>query len=269
MYMIKIILCLVIAILSTGWYAYLHKKTHISLTFLYKDNLLNIALCCCCVLFLCTLLPLWLVSILGCLAVFGFFGLLFLIRFYRIPMLRGRNVHSAEDQLLSPADGNIIYIKRVESGEVPCSVKNCRTATLHEVMQTGIMTGPVWMIGINMTPFDVHRNAAPLSGKIILNHHINGQFASLKDKNALGINERNSMVIDHNGKLVGVVQTASRLVRRIVSYKQEEDMLEKGEWFGMIQFGSQVDLIIPAEWEVNVKLGQQVYTKETIIATIR
>jgi len=265
----KILICILIAALSTLWYAYLHKKTNISLRFLYKDNLLNIALCCGCVLLFWTLLPTWLVAILGVIAVFGFFGLLFVIRFYRIPLLRGRNIQTTDEELLSPADGNIIYIKRVESGEVPCSVKNCRTATLNEVMQTGIMQGPVWMIGINMTPFDVHRNAAPLSGKIILNKHINGQFASLKDENALGINERNSMVIDHNGQLVGVIQTASRLVRRIVTNKNEGEIVNKGEWFGMIKFGSQVDLIIPATWKVNVQLGQQVYTKETIIAEIQ
>lgn len=267
--MMKILICLLIAALSSGWYAYLHKKTNISLRFLYKDNVLNIVLCCACVLGFWTFLPLWLVAVLGCVAVLGFFGLLFVIRFYRIPLLRGRNIHPTEEQLFSPADGNIIYIKRVESGEVPCSVKNCRVATLHEVMQSGIMSGPVWMIGINMTPFDVHRNAAPISGKIVLNKHINGQFASLKDENALGINERNTMVIDYNGAMVGVVQTASRLVRCIVSYKKEGDEIEKGEWFGMIRFGSQVDLIIPVTWKVNVQLGQQVYAKETIIAMIQ
>ena len=265
----RIFVCLMIAVVSTVWYLYLHKKTHISLQFLYKDNVLNIILSCGCLLALWAILPIWLVIILGVIAVFVFFGVLFVVRFYRIPLFRGKSVHSTDEQLLSPADGNIIYIKRIESGNVPCSVKNCRIATLHEVMQTGIMNGPVWMIGINMTPFDVHRNAAPLSGKIIVNHHINGQFASLKDENALGINERNSIVINHGGSLVGVIQTASRLVRRIVTYKKEGESLEKGEWFGMIRFGSQVDLIIPADWEVNVKLGQQVYVKETIIATIK
>lgn len=267
--MLKIIICLIIAILSTAWYAYLHKKTHISLNFLYKDNILNIVLCWACVLALWSLLPIWMVSILGCFAILGFFSLLFVIRFYRIPLCRGRNIQSTDQQLLSPADGNIIYIKRVERGDVPCSVKNCRTATLYEVMQTGLMDTPVWMIGINMTPFDVHRNAAPLTGKIVLNHHINGQFSSLKDENALGVNERNAIVIDHNGALIGIVQTASRLVRRIVTFMKEGDVIKKGDWLGMIKFGSQVDLIIPAEWNVNVTIGQQVYTKETIIATIR
>lgn len=261
--------CLVIVALSTIWYAYLHKKTHISLRFLYKDNLLNISICCVLVLTLSQFVSLWIAGVLGIIAVFVCFSILFLIRFYRIPFMRGRKVHSSEDELLSPADGNVIYIKRVEGGEVPCAVKNCRTATLNEVMQTGIINNPVWMIGINMTPFDVHRNASPLSGTIVLNHHINGQFASLKDKNALGINERNTMVINHNGHLVGIIQTASRLVRRIVTYKKEGEIISKGEWLGMIRFGSQVDLIIPAEWEVNVKLGEQVYTKETIIARIK
>ncbi|MDO4190568.1 MAG: phosphatidylserine decarboxylase [Bacteroidales bacterium] len=202
-------------------------------------------------------------------AVLGYFALLFGIRFYRIPFLRGRHLQLTENDVLSPADGNVIYIKRIESGQVPCAVKNAREATLHEVMQTEMMEGPCWMIGINMTPFDVHRNAAPLAGEIVLNHHVNGEFVSLKDENALGRNERNTIVINHDGALVGVVQTASRLVRRIDTYKKEGDTVRRGEWFGMIRFGSQVDVIIPASWQVSVELGQQIYCKETLIAKIQ
>ena len=66
---------------------------------------------------------------------------------------------------------------------------------------------------------------------------------------------------------VGIVQTASKLVRRIDSYVNEGDAITRGTWFGMIRFGSQVDLIIPATCEVAVNLGDQIYAMKTVIAT--
>jgi phosphatidylserine decarboxylase len=170
------------------------------------------------------------------------------------------------DGIVSPADGKIIYIKRIDSGEIPISVKNGRKATLSEFANTGILDYPCWLIGINMTPFDVHRNCAPVDGRIILNRHYDGEFLSLKHQDALARNERNTIVIENPKGKIGVVQTASRLVRRIVTYKSEGESVSKGEWFGMIKFGSQVDLIIPAYCKVNVNLKQQVYAMNTLMA---
>lgn len=175
----------------------------------------------------------------------------------------------ADNQIISSADGRVIYIKKIASGEVPVSVKNGRKATLTEITKTGILDYPCWLIGIEMTPFDVHRNGAPVDGKIILNHHIDGEFRSLKDSEALAHNERNTMVFQmENGMKVGIVQTASRMVRRIVTYVQEGEGVKKGDWVGMIKFGSQVDMIIPASSKVCVELGQQVYVQETVIAEL-
>ena len=124
----------------------------------------------------------------------------------------------------------------------------------------------VEIIGINMTPFDVHRNCSPVDGKIIFNKHINGSYLSLKNKNALKMNERNSVLLDTEKGMIGVVQTASRMVRRIVTYKQEGDFLKQGEWFGMIKFGSQVDVIMPADCILHVNIKQQVYARKTVLA---
>ena len=148
------------------------------------------------------------------------------------------------------------------------SVKNGVTAKLDEFLNTGIMDYPCWIIGINMTPFDVHKNCAPLDGEIILNKHYDGDFLSLKNENALIRNERNTIILDTKIGKIGVVQTASRLVRRIVTYKKEGESLSKGEWFGMIKFGSQVDLILPATCKINVQIKEQVYAKKTIISKI-
>jgi len=263
----EIIYLIFIGTYSTLLYLYLHKKTHISLSYLYKDNVINIIL-----------------SSLGFYYLRNFFDsvfflnlsaivvivpticvLLTMLRFYRIPL---RKTNTSPAGIVSPADGNIIYITKVEAGNIPISVKNGISAKLSEFANTGILDYPCWLIGINMTPFDVHKNCAPVDGKIILNKHFDGEFLSLKHEEALLRNERNTIVIDSKIGKIGIVQTASRLVRRIVTYKNEGEHLKKGEWFGMIKFGSQVDLIIPAECKLKVNLRQQVYAKKTLIANL-
>ena len=250
---------------STALYWLLQKKTRVSLHYLYKDNLLVILLSF--ILLNFTILtvvtnPIIAISfILISVPMLAF--LITIVRFYRSPI---RKVNNEDDGIVSPADGNIIYIKQIEQGEEPISVKNGKEATLFEFANTGVIDRPCWLIGINMTPFDVHKNCAPVEGKIVLIKHFNGEFLSLKHEEALRRNERNTIVIDTPKGRVGVVQTASRLVRRIISYKKENDFVTKGEWFGMIKFGSQVDLIIPASCKVMVAIGQQVYAKQTIIA---
>jgi phosphatidylserine decarboxylase len=118
-----------------------------------------------------------------------------------------------------------------------------------------------------MTPFDVHKNCAPVSGRIVLNKHINGEFLSLKHPEAILRNERNTLVIQtENNEYFGIIQTASKLVRRIDSYVKENDQITQGKWFGMIRFGSQVDLIIPKQYLPNVKVGQQIFAATSIIA---
>lgn len=262
MFMYEIILTAVTVFVSTVWFLLLHKKTRISLSHLYKDNLIVIALSLT-ALFL-SRLPMLMALALSTVCVFGFLGLLFVIRFYRYP-LRRRILD--DTSVVSPDDGNVIYIKKIESGQIPMSVKNGVSASLDEF--SGIeLTCPCWIIGINMTPFDVHRNSCPISGKIIMSHHIDGVFKSLKDPDAYGVNERNSTVFDNGKFKVGVVQTASRLVRRIVSYRQQGDVVNQGDWFGMIKFGSQVDVIIPCSSEIKVYVGEQVYTRKTILAKV-
>lgn len=259
-----IILLALTAAESCLMYVYLHRKTRISLSYLYKDNLLVIACAGAAAYFAHGA---WGFVPAGFLALFAVpaIGLIFtMIRFFRFPL---RKVSAEPGAYVSPADGNIIYIKKIESGEVPLAVKNGVEASLTEFANTGLIECPRIMVGINMTPFDVHRNCAPCEGKVLLNKHFDGEFLSLKDPRAFARNERNSIVIETpDGEKVGVVQTASKLVRRIVTYKREGDPVSRGEWIGMIRFGSQVDLILPADAEIDVKLGQQVYCKKTVIA---
>lgn len=88
----------------------------------------------------------------------------------------------------------------------------------------------------------------------------------MKDEASQFENERNTWVIANNEVKVGVVQIASRLVRRIDAYVREGDAVRQGSWIGMIRFGSQVDVILPPGYRVTVTAGRQVYAAETIIA---
>ena len=187
-----------------------------------------------------------------------------LIRFYRVP---SRSTKGKPDDIISPADGNVIYIKRIEAKDVPIAIKNGEISKLEELTNTNILDTPCWLIGINMTPYDVHKNTAPISGKIILNKHFDGKYLSLKEARSEVENERNTIVIDNGKFKVGVVQIASKKVRRVVTYFNEGQTIERGEWFGMIKFGSQVDVIIPANYQVELNLKDQVYAGRTVIAT--
>jgi len=253
-------------IISFLTYLYLHKKTRISLNYLYKDNLIVIALTFLTCYILDGFIPQkynWILLFFTPIFVLGFAFTLTMIRFWRTP---NRKINAKKNELVSPADGNVIYIKKINKGEIPVSIKKGLKANLFEITQTDLLETPCWLIGINMTPFDVHKNCAPINGEVILNKHITGKFLSLKEPKAILENERNSLVLKNNDMTVGVVQTASKLVRRIDTYVKEGEIMIKGQWFGMIRFGSQVDLIIPADLLVNVIVGQQIFAKKTIIA---
>lgn len=263
---IVIFLLLESILLSTLLYYYLHYKTRISRKYLFQDNVVVILLSFLLSYLLLINLPAdWflLVFVINMGLVVGIAFGITMIRFWRTP---NRRSDAAPDCIISPADGNVIYIEEIEAGQVPISVKGHTLAKLEELTKTNILEGPCWLIGINMTPFDVHKNCAPIPGKVILNRHFDGKFLSLKDVNALKENERQTIVFDNNGTKIGIVQTASKLVRRIDTYVKEGDILKRGQWVGMIRFGSQVDVIIPRKYNVKVKLKDQIYAGESIIA---
>ncbi len=260
------ILLLEIIIISTAWYLYLHKKTRISLKYLYLDNLAVIIPIVAISFYLSEVLIIneFVIFIINGILVFGLSFTYTMIRFWRTPR---RKVVAKDGEIASPADGNIIYVKQVEKGETPISIKNGLEAKIEEITQTDLLNQGGWLIGINMTPFDVHKNCAPIDGEVILIKHINGEFLSLKEPKAILRNERNTLVLktDKN-ELFGIVQTSSKLVKRIDSYVKLGQKIKTGDWFGMIRFGSQVDIILPREYKIKVEVGEQVYAAESIIA---
>lgn len=266
-----ILILITTIITSTLMYFYLRFKTRMNIRHLYIDNLLVIAVTS---LLLYGIIFLFNLNIDTTLAllfsaisiplVAGLGYALTMIRFWSTPK---RAVKAGEHQLISPADGNILYIKKVKAHDIPISIKKGLEAKLVEITQTDLLTQPCWLVGINMTPFDVHKNCSPVNGKVKFLKHINGEFASLKHPEAVLRNERHTIVIEsESGEKFGITQTASKMVRRIDSYVKEGDSIQKGDWFGMIRFGSQVDFIFPEQYNVKVQVGQQVYAVKSIIA---
>ncbi len=255
-----------IIIFSTIWYIYLRKKTHIRPIFVFTDNLYVFLLSLTVVLGFGWMVSLdnFIIWLLPPPLVLGFSFIITMIRFWRTPI---RKVLAKDGEMVSPADGKVLYIKKFESGETPISIKKGLKATLKEITTTDIIKSSGWIIGVNMTPFDVHKNCIPIAGVVKIVKHIKGKFLSLKQPTALVENERVTVVVETGDKeQIGIVQTASKLVKRIDTYVKEGEKVEQGKWYGMIRFGSQVDLIIPAHYEVNVEIGQQLFAKTTIIA---
>ena len=192
---------------------------------------------------------------------------LLLWRFFRDPE---RIPPEGDNIILSPADGKIVYVKKIEKGQIPFSEKKEKTYSLEEFIQADVLPHGGTLIGIEMTYLDVHINRAPLSGRISMLKHIKGNFISLKKDEAVTQNERALMILDNHNIRLGIVLIASRLVRKIVSYVQEKQEVVKGMKIGMIRFGSQVDLILPEHSFINieVKKGDKVKAGLTILARI-
>ena len=193
--------------------------------------------------------------------------LLLLWRFYRDPE---RVPPNDKNVILSPADGQIRYVKKIEKGEIPFSEKKGRTIFLKDFVQADVLPQGGYVIGIAMNYLNVHVNRAPISGRISLLKYIKGTFLSLKKKEAVVQNERNLIIIENEHFKLGIVQIASRLVRKIVPYIREDQEVRKGARIGVIRFGSQVDLILPdlPSIHININPGVKVKAGLSIIATV-
>ncbi|MCU0713838.1 MAG: phosphatidylserine decarboxylase [Pirellula sp.] len=174
-----------------------------------------------------------------------------------------------ETVLVSPADGTVVYVKEIEDGRFPFAVKNNNRIPLSEFSQENLIPDRGIQIGIAMNYLNVHVNRSPISGTVRMVKPIGGKFLSLKHIHALLENERALMVFENENLKVGIVQIASRLVRRIVPYVKEGQTIKQGDRVGMIKFGSQVDLLIAyrADLSIKVKVGDELVAGESIVMT--
>src|SRR4030043_2021123 len=151
---------------------------------------------------------------------------IFIVWFFRNPE---RYFQEEEKVLISPADGKIVKIEDVEI--------------------SGSISGKFKKISIFMNVFNVHINRAPYSGKIeAINYH-EGKFISANLDKASHDNERNEVKIRaEEGRPIWVVQIAGLIARRIVCWVNVETLVKKGERFGIICFGSRVDIFLPEDF---------------------
>jgi phosphatidylserine decarboxylase len=137
------------------------------------------------------------------------------------------------------------------------------------VMEVASEPGGAHRISIFLSVLDVHINRAPYGGKVSAVVYTPGTFLAAYRPEASVVNEANSVTIEHQGLVVVVKQIAGVLARRIVCRVRPGDVLEKGQRFGLIRFGSRTDLLLPPEAEVLVQVGKVVRGGETVLAFLK
>lgn len=168
------------------------------------------------------------------------------IYFYRDP----ERVTPMDDRLvISPADGKVSFV----GPYVP-------------PVELGLGDQPLTRISVFMNVFSVHINRAPVRGQIEKIIHRPGKFLNAELDKSSAENERNSVLIDSPKGKVAVVQVAGLIARRIVCWSNEDDTLSVGERFGLIRFGSRLDVYLPAGAVVRVAVGQTAVAGETVLA---
>jgi phosphatidylserine decarboxylase len=152
-------------------------------------------------------------------------------------------------QIISPADGRVIRIEEATSGEYP---------------------GRSFLkISIFMNVFNVHVNRIPFSGEVLSIKYKPGKFLSANLDKASALNERNTVLIrTDDGREIITVQIAGLIARRIVCWLKEGMKVTKGERFGLIRFGSRVELFLPPDSILLVKVGDKVRAGETPIGEL-
>ncbi|WP_245809336.1 phosphatidylserine decarboxylase family protein [Desulfamplus magnetovallimortis] len=172
---------------------------------------------------------------------------LFVCWFFRDPE---REIPDDPEAIVSPADGRVIIVEKVESSE--------------------FIDEPVIKLSIFMNVFNVHVNRIPFSGEVQKVVYIPGKFVNASFDKASEDNERNALVIKtDSGLCYGVVQIAGLIARRIVCSVKTGDLMLKGKRYGMICFGSRLDLYLPLETRVEVNVGEKVKAGSTVLGYFR
>lgn len=170
-----------------------------------------------------------------------------IIQFFRVPNIKCQ--FEAND-ILCPADGKVVVIEEVEETEY---FKDKRI-----------------QISIFMSPLNVHANFNPISGVMKYVKYHKGLFLVAWHPKSSTDNERSTFVIEHaNGKSVLFRQIAGAVARRICYYVQPEQSVTTGEEFGFIKFGSRIDLFLPLDSEISVKIGDVVKGRVTKIGKLK
>ncbi len=171
---------------------------------------------------------------------------LFVIFFFRDPE---RIVPGGKEVVVSPADGRVIVIK--------------------EIFEPTYLKQNVKQISIFLSVFNVHVNRSPIGGTVESVKYNPGKFhVASVDKASLD-NEQTAMVIADGSNKILVKQIAGLIARRIVCYAKPGDRIKTGERYGLIRFGSRVDIFLPKDADLKVKIGDSIKGARDIIAVLK
>lgn len=170
--------------------------------------------------------------------------LLFLISFFRIPK---RQLTIQENAIVAPADGKVVVIEEVQADEY--------------------FTDRRIQVSIFMSPLNVHVNRNPVTGEVLYSQYHKGKYLVAWHPKSSTENERHSVVYRSNGKEILVKQIAGALAKRICNYLQPGMQVKQTDEMGFIKFGSRVDLLLPLDAKINVKIGDKPQGGVTVIAT--
>ncbi|HAD13419.1 MAG TPA: phosphatidylserine decarboxylase [Saprospirales bacterium] len=216
---------------------------------------------------------------------FGTTGLAFLGWRFWLPLRNPERQPPPGDGFLSPADGYVVYVRRVERGQIPIAIKQRREIPLEELAACPSLQGASgWLMGVYMTAFSVHHNRVPLSGEVLEIQRVNagknrtmarlstrllsGRQPYAEDCDYLIENDRVTMVVATGGSYYALTQIADKWISYIINTCVPGQWLERGAQYGLIRFGSQVDVFLPdgLGYRPVAREGTYVYAGETILA---
>jgi phosphatidylserine decarboxylase len=167
----------------------------------------------------------------------------FVLCFFRDPERIGP---ISDDALISPADGKVILIEKIIDDQY--------------------IQGQVYKVSIFMNVFNVHVNRIPVSGTVEKILYAPGKFYSAdSDRGAMHNEHCTTILQTSSGHRLAFVQVAGLIARRIVCWLEAGDQVRRGERFGLIRFGSRVDLYIPTQTQLEIVIGQKVRAGETVL----
>lgn len=168
------------------------------------------------------------------------------IYFFRDPE---RTPPEGEQLIISPADGKVVLIKKVQ--------------------EDVYLKTQATQVSIFLSPLDVHVNRNPITGVLEYLKYHPGKYLMAWDENASDLNERADFGVKHpSGTKIFFKQITGFLARRIVYHIKEGDQLKAGERFGMMKFGSRMDIIVPDNVEIKVKEGDRTWAGQSVLAVI-
>ncbi len=186
---------------------------------------------------------------------FGWIGVvltIWCIFFFRDP---SRVTPLEKDLIISPADG---VVQKITTAKLPKEIADKSDDT------------EFTRVSIFLNVFNVHVNRIPIDGEVKKMHYHHGKFFNASLDKASEHNERQSILIESsNGTEVGVVQIAGLIARRIVCDLKDHQKVHSGDRFGIIRFGSRVDLYLPKEYTIFASEGQTMIGGETVIAKFK